>query len=211
MRGITPEFQTAACGRKRTFNDQAIDIGSCTLRRDRIPAFADFNDGLQAYRAKDYETAAKHWTPLAEDGDARAQTNLGLLYARGLGVEKNGETSLTWFRKAAEQGYATAEFNLATLFSKGISVEKNQSVAAGWFLKAAEHGHVGAQFEIARRYTEGNGIQFDQIQAYVWLTRAEKVARGKLLDQVTGYKIRLTDAMSEDELAQAEALIAKSG
>lgn len=175
------------------------------------PALADFNDGLLAFRTKDYEGAAKQWTPLAEDGDPRAQTNLGLLYSRGLGVPKDGQKALAWFEKAAQQGYPTAEYNLATIFAKGLEVEKDQSIATTWYLQAAEHGHVRSQFEVARRYAEGNGIPFDEVEAYVWLSRAEKKARGKILEQVSRYKIRLTESMSDEEIAQAEALLGDNG
>lgn len=175
------------------------------------PALADFNDGLLAFRTKDYEGAAKQWTPLAKEGDPRAQTNLGLLYSRGLGVSKDGQKALVWFEKAAQQGYPTAEYNLATIFAKGLAVEKNQSIAATWYLQAAQHGHVRSHFEIARRYAEGNGVPYDEVEAYVWLTRAETKARGKLLQKISGYKIRLAEAMSDEEIAQAEALLGENG
>lgn len=176
-----------------------------------VPAWADFNDGLKAFRTKDYEAAASYWKPLAEAGDPRAQTNLGLLYSRGIGVPKDGAEALAWFEKAAEQGYATAEFNLATLFAKGIGVDKDQTVASTWYLQAAQHGHVRAQYEIARRFAEGNGIQYDEVEAYAWLTRAEKRSTGKLLKRVSGYKIRLAESMSEEEIAQAKALVGENG
>lgn len=174
-------------------------------------ALADFNDGVLAFRAKDYETAAALWKPLAEEGDPKAQTNLGLLYARGLGVPKDGEQALHWFEMAAEQGYAVAEFNLATIFAKGVAVEPNQVQATTWYLRAAQHGHIGAQYEIGRRYAEGNGIRYDEVEAYAWLSRAEKRAKGKLLDRVSAYKTRLAESMSEEEIVQGEALAAENG
>ena len=130
------------------------------------PTWADFKDGIKAFRAGNYALAAENWQPLANAGDPRAQTNLGLLYLRGKGVEKDGKAALSWFERAAEQEFVTAEYNLATLFAKGITVEKDQTNAATWYLQAAEHGHIRAQFEIARRYAEGNGIQYDEIEAY---------------------------------------------
>ena len=174
------------------------------------PAWADFKDGIKAFRAGHYALAAENWQPLAEAGDPRAQTNLGLLYLRGMGVEKDGNAALSWFERAAEQGYVTAEYNLAILFAKGITVEKDQPNAATWYLQAAEHGHVRAQFEIARRYAEGNGIRYDEIEAYKWLTLSEKRAKGKLLRKISGYKTRLAEAMSSVEIEQAE-LLAEAG
>ncbi len=44
------------------------------------PAWADFQAGMDAYNLGDYTTAMQEWRPLAEQGDADAQYNLGLLY-----------------------------------------------------------------------------------------------------------------------------------
>ena len=37
----------------------------------------DFDTGLEAARAGDFQTALENWEPLAEQGDAVAQGNLG--------------------------------------------------------------------------------------------------------------------------------------
>ena len=50
-------------------------------------AFADaYEDGAAAFRRKDYAAAMKHWHPLAQGDDARAQADLAALYHGGLGV-----------------------------------------------------------------------------------------------------------------------------
>jgi len=41
-----------------------------------VPA-QDFDAGLRAAQAGDYETALKEWRPLAEQGDADSQWRLG--------------------------------------------------------------------------------------------------------------------------------------
>ena len=50
------------------------------------PAFADFQKGLDAYQSGDYATALKEWEPLAEQGNADAQYNLGVMYYQGKGA-----------------------------------------------------------------------------------------------------------------------------
>jgi uncharacterized protein len=40
----------------------------------------DFAKGLAAYETGDFATALKEWQPLAEQGDASAQFNLGVMY-----------------------------------------------------------------------------------------------------------------------------------
>ena len=60
------------------------------------PAGAGFKDGERAFDAGDYAAAAAEWRPLAEDGDVRAQTNLGHLYRLGHGTERDYGEALKW-------------------------------------------------------------------------------------------------------------------
>ena len=46
----------------------------------------DFQTGLSAAQAGDFETASENWRPLAEQGDADAQYNLGVMHDGGDGV-----------------------------------------------------------------------------------------------------------------------------
>ena len=64
----------------------------------------DFQKGADAYMEGDFVTALKEWTPLAEQGDADAQTNLGVMYDNGQGVPQDDKTAVKWFTLAAEQG-----------------------------------------------------------------------------------------------------------
>lgn len=65
-------------------------------------------DAFDAYKVGDYQTAAKLWTDLANDGDAEAQFNLALLYQRGFGVIADQNLSRYWLAMAARQGLAQA-------------------------------------------------------------------------------------------------------
>ena len=103
-------------------------------------AFADFQAGLDAYNHGDFATALKEWQPLAEQGEANSQYNLGLLYARGHGVPQDYKQALAWYEKAAEQGVPAAEYNLGVMYANGQGVAANQEEAKKWFLKAAEKG-----------------------------------------------------------------------
>ena len=53
------------------------------------PAWADFEAGMEAYKGSEYATALREWRPLAEQGDANAQFNLGMLYTKGQGVPQD--------------------------------------------------------------------------------------------------------------------------
>ena len=81
-------------------------------------AAQDFQKGFEAYQRGDYATALWEWRPLAEQGDAVAQNNLGVMYENGQGVAQDFAEALKWYRKSAEQGYVVAQHNLGLMYGK---------------------------------------------------------------------------------------------
>jgi TPR repeat protein len=73
-------------------------------------------DATAAYEPGDYATAYRLLRPLADQGDALAQTNLGFMYANGRGVPQDYSKALEWFGKAADQGFAIAQTNLGVMY-----------------------------------------------------------------------------------------------
>ena len=62
------------------------------------------DQGFEAVKKGDYQTALKLWKPLADQGDARAQYNLGLMYRDGEGVKQNRTVAKEWLGKACDNG-----------------------------------------------------------------------------------------------------------
>ena len=91
------------------------------------PAFsADAQKGYDAIKRGDYATALRILKPLAEQGDALAQTVLGAMYAEGEGVPQNYKTAVKWYTLAAEQGFASAQYNLGVMYQFGTGVPQKQ-------------------------------------------------------------------------------------
>lgn len=134
--------------------------------------WADFNSGLQAYQNGDFAAALKEWTPLAEHGDANAQYNLGLMYAKGEGVAKDYAAAAKWYSKAADQGNINAQYNLGLMYSNGEGVPKNESEAMKWYLKAANQGDASAANNLGTIYDEGKGAFKDYAEALKWYRKA---------------------------------------
>ncbi len=67
-----------------------------------LPAVAgdeeDFARGLDAAYSGDFATALAVWRPLAEQGHAKAQYNLGVMYANGRGVPEDDQQAVSWYR-----------------------------------------------------------------------------------------------------------------
>ena len=102
-------------------------------------------DAESAYQHGDYALAAQLLRPLAEQGNATAQFNLGVLYANAQGVPQDYQEALKWYRKAAEQGDADAQYNLGVMYDNEQGVPQDYQEALKWYRKAAEQGDADAQ------------------------------------------------------------------
>ena len=123
------------------------------------PVFAaDFQKGWEAYQRGDFATALQKWRPLAEQGDGRAQFNLGIMYDRGNGVAEDDKQAVYWYRKAAEQGESSAQSNLGIMYADGDGVAEAATQAVYWYRKAAEHGYAKAQYNLGYMYANSNGV-----------------------------------------------------
>ncbi len=65
------------------------------------PAWAGFDEGVAAYNRGDYATAIREWRPLAEQGNAKVQLILGLMYSEDQGVPRDYAQAHMWYNLAA--------------------------------------------------------------------------------------------------------------
>ena len=108
-------------------------------------AAADFNNGLAAYNKGDYTTAVREWRPLADDGVAAAQFNLGLMYLDGHGVPQDPAEAVKWFKRAADQDYTEAQHNLGAMYGAGQGVKRDYVQAYKWLNICAAKGNTGCE------------------------------------------------------------------
>ncbi len=102
-----------------------------------------------AYDRANYRTALIVWLDKAKKGDAEAQTYVGEIYEKGLGLEPDYELAQRWYLKAAEQDYSRAQINLGYLYEKGLGVEKNTVKALNWYRKASGVGDDDIEYSSA--------------------------------------------------------------
>jgi hypothetical protein len=103
-------------------------------------AGADFDEGLAAAQRGDYATALREWRPLAENGEATAQYNLGIMYENGWGVPQDPAQAVQWYREAVKSGNIRFILHLATMYSLGKGVPTDFVRAYMFFSIAAEMG-----------------------------------------------------------------------
>ncbi len=108
----------------------------------------------------------------AAQGHAKAQFNLGWMYADGEGVPKDAVKAVEWFQKAAAQGDAEAQFYLGWSYDRGKGVPQDEKQAVEWFQKAAAQGHAKAQFSLGGMYAQGKGVPKDAVKAVEWFQKA---------------------------------------
>jgi len=76
----------------------------------------------------------------AEQGDARAQYNLGHMYEHGEVVPRKFEKAIYWYTKAAEQGDKMAQFNLGAMHDTEEKFMQDYVTAYAWYNLAASQG-----------------------------------------------------------------------
>ncbi len=109
------------------------------------PAQSGFETGVTAYKHGEYKTALSLFRPLAENGNPKAQTILGLMYSYGEGVQVDFREASSWYRRAAEQSYGVAQYSLAMMYLEGKGVPPDTDQAIKWLTLAAEGGHARAK------------------------------------------------------------------
>jgi TPR repeat protein len=129
---------------------------------------------------------------LARKGDARAENELGTLYARGDGVPQDLHAAAHWFRAAALKGYAGAQYNLGQLYQLGLGLPANPIEAYKWYKLAARGGSESA----AERIDE-----LDKALSPAQLATANK-AYQKALAELTGKPRTRTAAKAESAVAE---------
>lgn len=91
-----------------------------------------FRQGTSAFNRQDYVAASRVFIPLAERGEASAQTYLAYMFETGRGVPQNYTEAAMWYRRAAEQGDSLAQYSLGLLYDRGQGVPRDIVEASKW-------------------------------------------------------------------------------
>jgi uncharacterized protein len=150
----------------------ALIIGLLQTASDGNVSADPLEDGIAAYQRGDFATALRLFQPLAEQGDASAQSNLGVMYEQGRGVAQNYREAMRWFRIAAMQGDASAQSNLGVMYFKGQGIAQDFREAMKWYRLGAGQGNAEAHFNLGVMYEQGRGVPQDLLRAHMWFNLA---------------------------------------
>ena len=132
-----------------------------------------FEEGGAAYKAGDYELAAKKFMEVADKNDHRAMYALGSMYAAGKGVPRDYKKAFELFTRAARYGRLDARYKLGIMYQEGLGTKRNDKRAARLFHSAATKGYGPAQFRLGVCYVNGLGVAQDPVKAAAWLAVAD--------------------------------------
>lgn len=133
---------------------------------------AELSLGNQYFAKQDYANAVIWYLKSADQGNARAQENVGWFYEHGRGVKQDYAEAMTWYRKAASQGNFKAEGSIGWFYQQGLGVSQNYTEAMSWYRKAAEHGNFAAETSIGWLYQNGLGATRNYSEALTWYQKA---------------------------------------
>lgn len=111
---------------------------------------------------------------LATNGNVKAMYDIGKLYERGRGVDKNMVKAAEWFQKAADANHSAAQARLGIMYFEGRGVKKNHNKALKLLTDAANKDIASAQFQLGNMYELGSGVSKDLIKAISWYKKADK-------------------------------------
>ena len=158
---------------------------------------------MAAAKSGDHKLAFALWLPVAQQGNAAAQLNLGLMHENGQGATKSYAKAAEWYHKAAAQGLARAQVRLGLMYNYGRGVPKDYAKAAQWYRMAAVQGHARAQSSLGGSYGNGVGVAQDYVQAYLWLSLA--AAQG--LKAAGKDRNSIAKRMTPAQIEEAEELV----
>jgi TPR repeat protein len=202
-------------------------------------SYAQYKLGMKAYSQGNYDEAIAIWQPLADHGYPAAQFNIGMLYQKGVGVERSLTTANAWFQKAVDRNFAPAQLALGRAYMDGIGVDQNTDRGLVLMTSAAEQGLAQAQYEVGVVYREGKIVQRDQVRALEYFLLAAEQGdpeaqyhaafmygsgygapqdfalaymyydmAAQTLEISSKARDHLAEYMTEEEMAEAQALIA---
>ncbi len=113
------------------------------------------DEAYGAFQRGYFLTALALALPRAQSGDRNAQTLIGEIYSKGLGVAEDAKTAAGWYQLGSDAGDPLATFELAMMYQEGRGVEKDRKLAASLFEKAANAGNPMAKYNLGLLHIEG--------------------------------------------------------
>ena len=143
-------------------------LGTPENKAMRLPTTSFFTLLLLGFAGGSYGQGFEDTKLLAEQGNARAQLNLGVMYAKGEGISVNDVEAIRWIGLAAKQGNIGAQYSLGFMYHQGEGVLQNNVRAYVWYSVVAAQGEAEALISrdiVSEELTPDQLAQAQQIAA----------------------------------------------
>lgn len=87
-----------------------VSVFVASLYVSHAMAASNYSEGVSSYIKGDYERAKNFWLKAADNNNARAMFNLGLLHDQGKILNADSDKARLWFKVAGQKGYASADY-----------------------------------------------------------------------------------------------------
>jgi TPR repeat protein len=185
---------------------KSVVLGLSLLWANGSIAYAQkHGTGFEAAQRGDYATALNEWYPLAAQGNAVAQDNLGLMYLNGQGVTQDYTEAVKWFRMAAVQGDPSAQSNLGVMYENGRGVTQDYTQAVRLYRLSAAQGDATGQTNLGSMYYKGQGVIQNYVYAHMWFNIAASSGETTALKNrdIAAEKMTAADMSKAQDLARA--------
>ncbi len=146
------------------------------------------HEALMAYERKDYKSALNIWQKEATQANDQAMANLGLMYLKGEGVQKDLDQARDWFEKASIYGNASANYNLGLMYHANIGVKADMNVALDYLRRAAQKEHQGAYFRLGLILLKDRTNEMALLEGFNCMMQAAKSGHMMAKTQIGGIK-----------------------
>ncbi|MBD3679644.1 MAG: sel1 repeat family protein [Rhodobacteraceae bacterium] len=121
------------------------------------PALAEIETARDLMDAGDYAAAMEELLPAAQAGNAEAEELIGVMYASGLGVERDDVRAFEWYLRSAMKGHAGAQSGVGWYYEVGRGMPAPDLTRAYmWYVLSAIGGDPDAaisQEEVVKKMT----------------------------------------------------------
>ncbi len=175
-----------------------------------LNSHASYQKAVDLANKKQYKLSISEFIKVSKESNnnelkSKSMFNVAIMYENGIGVIKNPNLALVWYKSSAEHNNKIAQYNLGWMHYHGDLVEKDYFKAFEYYEKSANQGYVKAQFNLANLYFTGLGTPRNFIQAYKWF----KISSSNGIDESFQYLEFIITKISPEELITADGEVLK--
>ena len=130
------------------------------------------------YDKGDFSKAFDAFQKAADEGDNRADFELGVMYLYGRGIPLDDGKAFNSFEKAAKKGNLGGVFMLGRMYIEGIGTKQDKDKAIAVYTKAADAGKPFFQYLLGEYYADGVFVSKDMDKALALLEKAAEGGSG---------------------------------